>query len=129
MIQKAGGIITRTHNGETHVYLIHRSRYNDWSFPKGHIEEGESPEQGAVREVQEETGIACTVVRHLPPYIYDMPNGETSEVWMFELKETGESTPKDNEADEGKWVSIEEAQELVSYPSLQEYIKKGFSRG
>ena len=55
MIRAAGGIVVR----DGSVLLVHRPKYDDWSFPKGKLEEGESWEEGAVREVEEETGLRC----------------------------------------------------------------------
>ncbi len=57
LVRAAGGIVVR----DGAVLLVHRPKYDDWSFPKGKLEDGESWEDGAVREVEEETGLRCTV--------------------------------------------------------------------
>ena len=56
-VQAAGGIVRRIVEGEIQVALVHRPRYDDWSFPKGKVDEGESSLEAAVREVLEETGL------------------------------------------------------------------------
>ena len=61
-IRAAGGVVLRcTPGGDWQVLLIHRPRYDDWSLPKGKADAGESDEQTALREVEEETGLRCTL--------------------------------------------------------------------
>jgi len=124
MIQKAGAILTRTHSThQREIYLIHRLRYDDWSLPKGHVEEGESLEAAAIRETQEETGFMCRVVRALPEYVYQLPNGEYSVVHFFECVVVGENpAAKDAESDRGEWMSLSDACDRISYPSLKRYL-------
>lgn len=124
-IQKAGGIIVRTDsNGAKEIYLIHRPRHDDWSLPKGHIDEGESHEQAALREIEEETGFRCRVIKKLPDYMYTLPTGEEAIVYMYEVEYIDNAGNKDNEVDEGAWKPISEAIELISYPTLQTYVKQ-----
>jgi 8-oxo-dGTP pyrophosphatase MutT (NUDIX family) len=52
------------------VLLVHRPRYRDWTFPKGKVEQGETDEQAAVREVEEETGLRCELGSELPSIEY-----------------------------------------------------------
>ncbi|MFH1426403.1 MAG: NUDIX hydrolase [Candidatus Kerfeldbacteria bacterium] len=127
--EKAGGIIVRTNDsGAVELYLIHRPRYDDWSVPKGHIDEGETPLQAALREVAEETGMHCSVERPLPPYFYQTPGGENVAVHFYEMKMIGEGHDMhDDEVDKGEWKSPEEAMSLISYPSLKTYITELYS--
>ncbi|MBI2410289.1 MAG: NUDIX domain-containing protein [Candidatus Kerfeldbacteria bacterium] len=128
MIHKAGGIIVRTNPaGEREIYLIHRPRYNDWSLPKGHIEAGETNETAALREIEEETGFRCHMLRMLPPYTYVLPSGEGAEVAMIEVEVVAADATKDDESDEGVWKTIPQAIELISYPSLADYIQHVYS--
>ena len=57
VVRAAGGLVWRGAGSEVEVVLIHRDRYDDWTFPKGKLDPGETWEQAAVREVFEETGI------------------------------------------------------------------------
>jgi 8-oxo-dGTP diphosphatase len=117
MIEKAGGIITRIGaGGEREIYLIHRPRYNDWSLPKGHIDAGETP------------GFFCTVVRKLPNYAYQLPDGEQSAVHFFEMAFVKDGGTKDTESDRGEWMTIREACERISYPSQQVYLLTALSK-
>ena len=70
-VRAGGGLITRRGpGGELEVAVVHRPRYDDWSFPKGKADMGESDEECALREVEEETGFRCELVRELPSTRY-----------------------------------------------------------
>lgn len=123
VIHKAGGVLIHKVHGEPFVYMVHRSRYNDWSLPKGHIDAGETTQQAAARELQEETGMRGRLIMELPAYEYHMPNGDTSSVAMYVFAfEAVEGELDLSEVDHGKWVTVEEAIQLCSYPSLKEYL-------
>jgi 8-oxo-dGTP diphosphatase len=122
-IQKAGGVITRTNNGTTEIYVIHRPRYDDWSIPKGHIDAGESPRDAALREVREETGLVCEVLRPLQPHLYNLPTGEQCETHYFEMRVLEEGAPTDSEADEGKWIPAGQLHDVLSYPNMVTYVR------
>ncbi|MCW1930142.1 MAG: NUDIX domain-containing protein [Candidatus Kerfeldbacteria bacterium] len=123
MVNKAGGIITRTENGVQLFLCIHRPRYNDWSFPKGHIEPGEKVETAALREVLEETGLQCEIVRALPDMIYTLPHGAPSRVAMFEMRVVAQRPEaKDTEADELRWCTFEECMVLLSYDTVRNFF-------
>lgn len=126
-IRKAGGVIVRTNEvGQTELYLIHRSRYDDWSVPKGHIDDGEDTHDAALREILEETGLTCEIVRALPDHVYTMPNGNLSHVAMVECRVLSVGEPLDDEADKGEWCTIAEAVERVTYPTLRRYIQEHY---
>src|SRR5437773_12177553 len=67
IVRAAGGVIIRqSTQGNPEVLLIHRSRQDDWTFPKGKLEPGESYQACALREVVEETGLRCLLGDELP---------------------------------------------------------------
>lgn len=129
-IQKAGGIVVRRNTqNEIEILCIHRVRYNDWSLPKGHIEESETPENAVVREVLEETGFLCEIQATLPDQIYTLPNGDVSIVHMFVLRKIEERLEhKDTEADQCEWMTIDQALKRISYINVQDYIIDNTSR-
>jgi 8-oxo-dGTP diphosphatase len=98
------------------VLLVHRPHREDWTFPKGKLEEGESHEHCARREVEEETGLHCKLGLELPPTSYINGKGRLKVVryWIMDPG-NGRAEPR-NEVDAIRWVSIEEAAALLTYP-------------
>jgi 8-oxo-dGTP diphosphatase len=115
-VRAAGGVLHRTGAGGDEVLLIRRSRYGDWTFPKGKCEPGEADEDCAVREVEEETGLRCALDRELPSTAYVDSKGRPKRVryWVMNVI-GGEARPAPPEVDEVRWVAVVEAEELLSY--------------
>ena len=67
-VEAAGGVVVR----DGKLLLVHRPRYDDWTLPKGKLDPGESFEDAAIREVEEETGLRCSLGRELPSIEYDV---------------------------------------------------------
>ena len=110
-IEAAGGVVVR----DGQVALVHRPRYDDWTLPKGKLDPGESFEQAALREVEEETGLRARVVRELPATTYRV--GRRPKVvryWLMEVADDAAFVPND-ETDELRWVSPDEALRLLTY--------------
>ena len=118
MIRSAGGVVVR--GGR--VLLVHRDRYDDWSLPKGKLEEGESWEAAALREVWEETGLRCELGAYLGSTTYS-PGGVPKEVRWWAMTADGEPRPSD-EVDEVRWASVAEAAELLSYDGERELLQR-----
>lgn len=121
--EKAGGILVRfNERGEQEICLVHRPRHNDWSLPKGHINTDESAVQAAQREVGEETGYKCEIIKELPAYHYVTPHGEQVKVRFFEMRVIASGMIKDEEVDQVQWLTVPRALKLLSYKSLIEYL-------
>jgi 8-oxo-dGTP diphosphatase len=110
-VKASGGVVQR----EGKVALVHRPRYDDWSFPKGKMDPGESWEECALREVEEEIGLRCRLGDELPPTSYRDNKGRAKVVryWMMEPLD-GDFVPSD-EVDEVRWLSPADAAGLLSY--------------
>jgi 8-oxo-dGTP diphosphatase len=110
----AGGVIVRD---DGRIAVIHRPRYDDWSLPKGKLDPGESFEDGAVREVLEETGVRGRIVGELEPTSYVDRKGRDKLVRWYRMELDGDPSdfaPND-EVDELRWLTPDEAHGLVSY--------------
>jgi 8-oxo-dGTP diphosphatase len=110
----AGGVVVRD---DGRVAVIHRPRYDDWSLPKGKLEDGESFEDGALREVFEETGIEGRITGELEPVSYVDRKGRDKLVRWYRMDvdvEPDEFVPND-EIDELRWLTPGEALRLVDY--------------
>jgi 8-oxo-dGTP diphosphatase len=110
-VDAAGGLVER----DGRVLLVHRPRYDDWTFPKGKLDPGESFEDAALREVEEETGVRCTLGRELPSIRYEV-NGRPKLVryWVMTPAADLGFAPND-ETDELRWVTPDEARALLTY--------------
>ncbi|NVI88439.1 NUDIX hydrolase [Actinomadura sp. BRA 177] len=112
IIRAAGAVLWR--DGPEFA-LIHRPRYDDWSFPKGKVDPGEHVLRAAVREIEEETGIVARLGRRLPTSTY--PIGERTkqvDYWTARPVASSAFTPN-SEVDELVWLPTAEAEARLSY--------------
>jgi 8-oxo-dGTP diphosphatase len=94
---------------------VHRPRYEDWSLPKGKLDPGETLEQAALREVEEETGWRCQLGPHVGKNEYRDRHGRSKRVdWWLMDPVDGEFHPND-EVDEIRWVPIADVRELLTH--------------
>jgi 8-oxo-dGTP diphosphatase len=111
-VRAAGGVVVR--DGD--VAVVHRPKYDDWSLPKGKLDPGESWEEAAVREVEEETGVRARIIGELPPARYRDRKGRPKTVRWYRMDvEAGGTFEPNEEVDELRWLPPEEAGRLVSY--------------
>jgi 8-oxo-dGTP diphosphatase len=125
----AGGLLWRPGgDGSPAFALIHRPRYDDWSLPKGKLDEGERWEDAAVREVEEETGLRCRRGEELPPVGYEDSKGRSKQVryWLMEPLD-GEFEPT-GEVDELRWVPAGEAAGLLTYERDRDLVREAARR-
>ena len=115
VVRAAGGIPVRTGPHGLEVLVVHRGKYDDWTFPKGKCEPDESDERCALREVAEETGLRCVLGPELPSTFYRDGRGRPKSVRYWRLDVVGGKLAFDHEVDEARWVSLARAQELLSY--------------
>ena len=112
----AGGLVVRPGAEGPEVLLVHRPRYDDWSFPKGKQDPGESEAETALREVTEETGFSCTLGPYLGHVRYHDHKGRSKVVHYWQMTPAGEGVfEPDREVDAIRWCDGTEAATLLSY--------------
>jgi 8-oxo-dGTP diphosphatase len=116
-VRAAGGVVIR----DGGVLLVHRPDYGDWTLPKGKLDPGESWEEAAVREVEEETGLRCDVGEEAGRTFYVDSHGRDKEVRYFRMEPVGDPFAQ-NEVDEVRWVPLADAAELLSYERDRELV-------
>jgi len=117
----AGGLLVRD---DGRVAVVHRPRYDDWSLPKGKLDAGESFEDGALREVWEETGVRGRIREELQPVEYVDRKGRDKLVrwYRMDVDDADEFAPND-EVDELRWLTPDAALALVSYGHDRELLQ------
>ncbi len=114
-VRAAGGIVWRRVDATVEIVLVHRPAYDDWAFPKGKLEPGESDEEAALREVEEETSLVCQLGAELGTTSYHDAKGRPKIVRYWAMTPVGGVLTPANEIDEARWVSRSEAAGLLSY--------------
>jgi 8-oxo-dGTP diphosphatase len=115
VIRAAGGLVVRRGATGPEVLVVHRPKYDDWSFPKGKAEAQETDEQCALREVEEETGLVCLLEEELPSTEYVDSSGRPKRVRYWRMRQVGGGLELLHEVDDARWVSPGVAEELLSY--------------
>lgn len=115
-VRAGGGVVWRTGEDGLEVLLVHRPRYDDWSFPKGKCDPRESFLDAAVREVAEETGLAANVGDPLPEVTYVDRKGRPKVVRYWAMTVRSGTFEPNHEVDEIAWLAVPEARVRLSYP-------------
>ena len=117
-VRAAGGIVWRRRTDDgVEVLLVHRPRYDDWSFPKGKIDTSDATDQdAALREVEEETGLHCRLGVELSSTSYVDRRGRPKTVRYWAMRPVGGTFVPNDEVDEVRWVAVERAEAVLTYP-------------
>ncbi len=112
-VEAAGGVLWRGDPASPEVAVVHRPRYGDWSLPKGKLDHGEHPLLGALREIEEETGVRARPGRRLGSLRYAVLEGpKRVRYWACEALD-GQFSPN-REVDVLRWLPVPAALALLS---------------
>lgn len=125
-VEAAGAVVWRVVEETLEVLLVHRPRYQDWSWPKGKVDPGETLPAAAVREISEETGHDVVLGTPLPGLRYDLPDGRTKRVHHWAARVAGSAddpalsarvpttAASTEEIDDIVWLSVDEAEQRLT---------------
>jgi 8-oxo-dGTP diphosphatase len=125
-VRAAGGIVHRHgEDGAIEVLVIHRPEYEDWTLPKGKLDPGETAEQAAVREVEEETGIKATLGAHAGSNEYVDRKGRSKRVdyWLMEPDVVPDEFTPNDEVDEIRWLPVDGVRDLLTHEHDAELVE------
>jgi 8-oxo-dGTP pyrophosphatase MutT (NUDIX family) len=116
VMRAAGGVVVRrSRSGAAEIAVIHRPEYDDWTLPKGKIEPDELPEDCALREVWEETGLRCKLVRPLGCTAYVDRRGRDKVACYWIMEPRGGRFKPGIEVDRLLWLKVEDAVKRLTY--------------
>jgi 8-oxo-(d)GTP phosphatase len=136
-IVAAGAIVFRPGSKGGEVLLVHRPKYDDWSFPKGKRDRGEQTVSAAVREVEEETGLRIRLARPLTTQRYPTSRGmKRVFYWIGRVRDDAVAPNTfdiadyvpNPEIDQVRWVPVEEAATLLSYPHDRDTLAEALTQ-
>lgn len=121
-IKKAGVVLLNTQNHK--IGLVYRKQQNDYSFPKGHLEQGETLQQCAIRETAEETKRDCRLLSNdeIGVIRYNIPDkNEACEVYMYLAEDIGHSNNTSPEVHDLIWVDWGSVEKKLTYQNLKDF--------
>ncbi|HEU4656117.1 MAG TPA: NUDIX hydrolase [Capillimicrobium sp.] len=122
LVQAAGGLVVR----DERVLVVHRPRYDDWSLPKGKLDPGETFEQAALREVEEEAGLRCELGHELPEVRYTDHRGRPKVVryWFMRAPDEAATFVPNEEVDEIVWLAPDDAVARLTYEHDRDLVAR-----
>lgn len=117
-VRAAGTLPWRVRSGRLEVALVHRAKYDDWSWPKGKLDRGEDWAAAAARETFEETGLYIRLGLPLPSSSYRVSGG-SKRVHYWAARPVGGHGRLEHEIDEVRWRPVSKARNLLTYPRDQ----------
>ncbi len=124
--KSCGAIVYRKHHGNLEILLIKHINSGHWSFPKGHVEEGESEMETAVREIKEETGIDVIIDPTFRETVSYYPKKDTQKIVVYFIAKAKnyELNPQETEIADIKWVDVGCANSILTYDNDKTIVNK-----
>jgi 8-oxo-dGTP diphosphatase len=114
-VRAAGGVVVRDGEHGPEVLVVHRPKYDDWTFPKGKCGRDEDDEACALREVEEETGLRCLLEREHATTSYIDARGRPKRVRYWLMRPAVGELAFQDEVDEARWLAPDRAAALLTY--------------
>jgi 8-oxo-dGTP diphosphatase len=116
VVRAAGGLVWRRNAaGELEVVIVHRPEYDDWSFPKGKVKKGEDERHAALREVEEETSLRCSLGRELGASLYVDSRGRQKVARFWEMTPVRGTLAPAHEVDDARWSGVDATFASLTY--------------
>lgn len=127
--KSCGAIVFYLKEDKEQILLIKHSNSGHWSFPKGHVEEGETEVETAVREIMEETGVNADIDTRFRTVVTYSPKKDVIKdvVYFFATTDNYDTRNQEEEVSEVRWVDIDKALGSVSYKNDKELVKKAIN--
>lgn len=114
-VKCAGGVVYRPHkSGQVQVLVVHRREPDDWGLPKGRVHPWETAEQAALREVKEETGLRCRLVKPLGCDSRHDRRGRWKTTWYWLMAPLGGRFDANDEVDDARWLRLGKAEDALA---------------
>ena len=122
--KSCGAVVFRKYHGNIELLLIKHVVGGHWSFPKGHVEAGETEEQTALREIKEETGIDVELITTFREVVSYSPKRDTTKdvIYFLGKAKTFQYTPQEEEIAQIKWVEINLAHSFLTYDNDKQLV-------
>ena len=127
--KSCGAIVYRKHHGSTEILLIKHINSAHWSFPKGHVEQGETEVETALREIKEETSLDVHIDPTFRETVTYFPRKDTQKgvVDFIAKAKTFDYVPQEDEIAEIRWVDIGHAVQMLTYEYDKTIVNKARS--
>ena len=124
--KSCGALVYRRFHGNTELLLIKHANGGHWSFPKGHVEEGETEIETALREIKEETDVDVIIDPTFREVVTYSPKKDTQKdvIYFIARATTFDYTPQEEEVSQVKWVEINRAQSCLTYDNDKQLVNK-----
>lgn len=133
LIRAAGGLVWRVNKNHREILVIHRTRYDDWTLPKGKLRDEERWEEAAIREVSEETGYSVEIVSFANSLFYYV--SKRPKIILFwnmkiigNISKSKRITDSPDEGDQVKWLTLKKALECITYEDEKELLVNEYKR-
>lgn len=124
--KSCGAIVYRKYHGNTEILLVRSIKSGHWSFPKGHVEEGETEEETARREIKEETGLDVLLDTGFRETVTFSPKRNTKKtvVYFVGMATSHDLVPQQEEISELRWHEIGQAVSVLTYENDKTIVNK-----